>query len=484
MKNLIRNEIQKLKDRGAEYVDCRYYPFELTNEIFSWNSNIMANSNSFTSGFGVRVLYDGAWGFAADTDLLNLTNTFEKAFLNAKTASERIAFKVKLAPKEVIKDSFSSPSLIDPFSVDIKEKLEFINKMDKVLTSEKIDQRIVSLTFMKKQIIFMDSEGSEIEKNITEAFPSIRVGGVDKDGGNQTRSFSPGRRGKTRGYESLDKELFEKEGTRIVSELKQVLEADDCPTGNRSVILKPGIMFLQTHETIGHALELDRILGYELSFAGGSFVRLEDFGKLKYGSDKLTVRADATLENSPGSFGYDDDGVKASNNLLIDKGILVGAITSRQMVMEANEKAGRQIFTGSSGANRSTAFNKAPIERMTNINIDPGKDGSLEDIIKNTEKGIVLDGEKSWSIGSNREQFHFSNHIGWLVEDGRITKVVKNPSYRGETLKFYNSLSAVGDESTWEVAYVENCGKGSPNQIMQLGHGVPVCKFEDVVVGE
>jgi TldD protein len=246
----------------------------------------------------------------------------------------------------------------------------------------------------------------------------------------------------------------------------------------------PGIMFLQTHETIGHALELDRILGYELAYAGGSFVTLDDFGRLRYGSEKLIARADATVPNSPGSFGYDDDGVPARDTVLIDRGILVGAITGRQMVAEANAKAGRRIFEGSGGANRATAFYRVPIERMTNINIDPGHDGTLEDIIRNTEKGIVLDGERSWSIGSNREQFHFATEIGWLVEDGRITQVVKNPMYKGDTLEFWNSLSAVGDASTWQLHYVHNCGKGQPNQIMQLGHGVPVCRFENVRIGE
>jgi len=248
--------------------------------------------------------------------------------------------------------------------------------------------------------------------------------------------------------------------------------------------LLPGQMFLQTHETIGHALELDRILGYELAYAGGSFVTLDDFGRLRYGSTRLTARADGTLPNTPGSFGYDDDGVTCQNTVLIDKGILVGAITGRQMVEEANARAKRTIFAGSGGCNRATAFYRVPIERMTNINIDPGQDGSLEDIIKNTERGIVLDGDRSWSIGSNREQFHFGNEIGWLVEDGQVTQVVKNPTYKGDTLKFWNSLSAVGDESTWEVAYVENCGKGQPNQVMQLGHGVPVCRFDDVRIGE
>ena len=266
--------------------------------------------------------------------------------------------------------------------------------------------------------------------------------------------------------------------------MNQVRTAEQCPKEDRAVILMPGMLYLQTHETIGHALELDRILGYELAYAGGSFVTLDDFGSLRYGSEKLTARADATLSNSPGSFGYDDDGVQAQNTVLIDKGILVGAITGRQMVEEANAKAKRQIFSGSGGTNRATSFYRVPIERMTNINIDPGQDGSLEDIIAGTEKGILLDGERSWSIGSNREQFHFAAQIGWLVEDGVVTQVVKNATYKDDTLKFWNALSAVGDESTWQLIYVENCGKGQPNQVMELGHGVPVCRFDNVRIGE
>jgi TldD protein len=266
--------------------------------------------------------------------------------------------------------------------------------------------------------------------------------------------------------------------------MNHVLAAEKCPKDERSVILMPGILFLQTHETIGHPLELDRILGYELAYAGGSFVTLNDFGKLQYGAEKLTARADATMVNSPGSFGYDDDGVPTQNTILIDKGILVGAITGRQMVEEANAKARKRIFDESGGANRATSFYRVPIERMTNINIDPGDDGTLEDIVNNTENGIILDGEKSWSIGSNREQFHFATEIGWLGEDGEVKEVVKNPTYKGDTVKFWNSLSMVGDESTWETQFVDNCGKGQPNQVMQLGHSVPVCRFDDVTIGE
>lgn len=485
MINEIKQQVESLKTKGALYVDTRWYPFEESNSLIMWNGNLKDTSFSRQSGIGVRVLYKGAWGFSASSDTSDLAGLYAKAFDNARIAAERVTFPVRLAEKDAIQANFTSPNLINPMEVPLAEKVAFLKQMDEKLGQPGVTQRVTTLNFIHKKIIFVDSEGSEIEKQITEVFAELSVLGQDAQGETHRRSYNLGQEGKdTRGWESIDLSLFNVNAERITEELNQILVADPCPKDDRAVILLPGIMFLQTHETIGHALELDRILGYELAYAGGSFVTLDDFGKLRYGSDKLTARADATLTNSPGSFGYDDDGVPAQDNVLIDKGILVGAITGRQMVEEANAKARRLIFDGSSGANRATSFYRVPIERMTNINIDPGTDGNLEDIIASTEKGIVMDGDRSWSIGSNREQFHFATEIAWLVEDGQKKQVVKNPTYKGSTLKFWNSLSAVGDQSTWKLEFVANCGKGQPNQIMQLGHGVPVCRFDHVRVGE
>ena len=481
----IKEHLERLKRAGAAYVDARWYPYEQQNHLLMWNGNLKENTSSRESGLGIRVLYQGAWGFSASSDLSSMRSLFDKALDNARLAARRVTFPVRLAEKDAIQAKFASPCSLDPFGVPLAEKVAFLREMDEKLNQEGVFQRLSELYFIRKQIVFADSEGSEIEKLINEVFASLQVTGLDSQGESHERKYRLSRHGtSTRGWESIDRQRFSENAERIVKEMNQVLKADQCPKDDRSVILLPGQMFLQTHETIGHALELDRILGYELAYAGGSFVTLDDFGRLRYGSTRLTARADGTLPNTPGSFGYDDDGVACQNTVLIDKGIMVGAITGRQMVEEANARAKRTIFAGSGGCNRATAFYRVPIERMTNINIDPGQDGSLEDIIKNTERGIVLDGDRSWSIGSNREQFHFGNEIGWLVEDGQVTQVVKNPTYKGDTLKFWNSLSAVGDESTWEVAYVENCGKGQPNQVMQLGHGVPVCRFDDVRIGE
>jgi len=428
MLDQIKKQIEHIQRQGATYVDTRWYPYEESNSLIMWNGNLKEASFMRQSGVGVRVLYKGAWGFSASSDVNDLAGIYAKAFDNARIAAERVTFPVRLAEKDAIQARFVSPNRINPMTVPLAEKVSFLQQMDEKLNQPGVAQRVAFLNFIRKQIVFIDSEGSEIEKEITEVFAQLSVLGQDAQGEVHERSFNLGQEGKeTRGWESIDSQFFSEQADRIVKELNEILVAEPCPKDTRSVILLPGIMMLQTHETIGHALELDRILGYELAYAGGSFVTLQDFGALRYGSEKLTARADATLPNSPGSFGYDDDGIPAQNNLLIDKGILVGAITGRQMVEEANAKARRQIFNGSSGANRATAFYRVPIERMTNINIDPGEDGALEDIIAKTEKGLVMDGTRSWSIGSNREQFHFATEIAWLVEDGQKTASSRIP---------------------------------------------------------
>lgn len=480
----IKKQIKRLQAQGATYVDTRWYPYEERNSLSMWNGNLKDTNATRQSGVGVRVLYKGAWGFSASSNVEQLTAIYDRALENARVAAERVTFPIRLAEKDILQASFASPNQVDPFTVPLAEKVDLMKQVDAWLKDDAVQQRSVDLTLTRRLAHFIDSEGSQIEKNIVDVFTRVEVSSQDENGVTQERKFRLGRRGESRGWENFDPAFFQENSLRIVQELKELLAAPECPKDDRSVILLHSIMFLQTHETIGHALELDRILGYELAFAGGSFVTLDDFGKLRYGSNKLTARANATLPNSPGSFGFDDDGVPAQDNLLIDRGLLVGAITSRQMVEEANARARREIFQGSSGANRATAFYRVPIERMTNINIDSGTDGTLEDIIAGTEHGIILDGDRSWSIGSNREQFHFGTEIGWLVENGLKKGVVKNSTYKGDTLKFWNSLSAVGNASTWKMHFVDNCGKGQPNQIIQLGHGVPICRFDNVRVGE
>jgi len=481
----LREEVKRPLARGATYADARFYTSYESEALVYLQGNLKAVERDCTAGIGVRVLYNGAWGFAAASATDDVAGIVDRACDNAVIAAQRVSFPVALAPREPRHAAYASPCSENPLAVPLSEKIDFLRHVDNALTHARVAQRITHITSSKAATVFVDSDGAEIEKTIHDIFAEMTVVGVEANGMSQTRSYDLRNRGEgTRGWELLrDPARFAAHAPRIVEELCQVLDAPPCPQDTRAVILLPGIMFLQTHEVIGHALELDRILGYELSYAGGSFVQLDDFGTLRYGSDKLTVRANATLPNSPGSFGYDDDGVPCQDYVLIERGILRNAISSRQTVLEANRKGGREIFAHSGGCARACNYNRVPLERMTNINIDPGADGTLEDIIATTERGIVLDGARSWSIGSNREQFHFACDIGWLVKDGRRTGVVKNPTYGMDTLPFWRGLSAVGDARTSELVWVPNCGKGLPSQIMRLGHFVPICRFDNVPIG-
>ena len=486
VKKEISGNISRISGEGAAYVDARYYSEDISETLVLYDGDLEANDTTVQSGIGVRVLWEGAWGFAATSDPAGLRACFDRAAQNARTASELVKEPLSMGKKDPVKGSYTTPVEVDPFTVSLQDKLAFLTRLDNQLKDESILKRIVYANFMKRKIHFQNSEGSEIQKDLAHVFGMMIAMALDSDGEMQRRSMNLYSTGDgTAGWEMMtNPDLFAGHADRVKSELSQLAAAPPLEFGRRSVILLPGQGHLQVHETIGHPLELDRILGYELSYAGGSFVGLDSFGKLQYGSEKLSVSSYGDIDNAPGSFGFDDDGTPERDYLLIDRGLLVNALTSRAMVNEANKKAGREVFRQSGGAARATSFYRAPIDRMTNINILPGCDGTLDDIIASTEDGIIVDNPVSWSIGSNREHFHFGCEIAWEVKDGKRTRILRNPTYQGHTLEFYRSLSAVGDSSTWRVEQVNNCGKGEPNQVMQIGHGVPVVKFDDVITGE
>ena len=484
--NLVSGGISRVMDEGAGYCDARFYSEDGSETIAFIDGNLEENSASYESGLGVRVLHGGSWGFAATSRTGDVKETFDRALANAKTASRLVNIPLDMGRRQGIKGSYSSPVEIDPFEVPLQDKLAFLKELDLSLHADFIERRIAFIYLQRMKNWFWNSEGSFIERNLLNCFCEARIMAQDLDGQMQVRSKrlqSPG--SGTRGWEMVtNPELWSAKTETIKEELARLLKAPEIEYGKRSVVLLPGQGFLQVHETIGHPLELDRILGYELSYAGGSFVTLDSIGKLRYGSDKLNANAYGSIENSPGSFGYDDEGTPERDYPLIDQGTLVNCLTSRAMISEANQTAGKKIFDESGGASRSTAFYKAPIDRMTNVNISPGNDGSLEDIIAQTEDGILLENPRSWSIGSNREHFHFGCEIAWEISSGKLTRVLKNPTYQGHTLDFYANLSAVGDDSTWVVEQVPNCGKGEPNQVMEIGHGIPVMRFDNVITGE
>ncbi|MEO0073629.1 MAG: TldD/PmbA family protein [candidate division WOR-3 bacterium] len=481
----VMTQFDRLAAANVSFADCRFYEEDRSQYLILYDGNLEANHQNLEQGIGVRVLLAGAWGFAATARLENITACFDRALANARAAAQLPGFPKEMGKASPVKGYYRPPVRIDPFTVPLAEKVAYLKQIDGMLKDPTVSHRQVYCIFQRRHIFYWNTEGTEVDRLVSNIFATMQVMAPDRDGRTQRRSAHLKSDGTgTRGFEWLTEPAgFAANAERIKQELGEIVAAETLPAQKRDVILLPGQGHLQVHETIGHPLELDRILGYELSFAGGSLVKPEDIGTLRYGSEKLNARA-ALVENSPGTFGYDDEGTPQPDYLLIDKGILVNVLCSRGELAEANARAGRTVLTRSGGAARAAGFYKTPINRMTNVCIDWGNDGTLEDIIKATEDGVILDEPVSWSIGSNREHFHFGTEIAWEVRDGRITKVFKNPTYQGHTLEFYASLDMVGDRSTWQLVQVPNCGKGEPNQIMEVGHGVPVMRFRNVQTGE
>jgi TldD protein len=481
----VKAELKRMSDAGCSFADARFYDEDRTQRLVIYDGNLEANYGSVERGIGVRTLYKGAWGFAATAHLEGVAACFDRALANARAATMLPGFPKDMGPAQPAKGKYRPPVEQDPFEVPNSDKLAFLSGIDARLKDASVAHRYVGATFQRRKIFYWNTEGTEVDRWVQNTFGSMMVMAPDQQGRTQRRSMELFCSGDgTRGYEWLTSpDSFGGHAERIRTELGQIIAAEPLPAAKRDLIILPGQGFLQVHETIGHALELDRILGYELSFAGGSHVRLEHIGSLRYGSNKLNARA-GIVGNSPGTFGFDDEGSPQRDYYLIKDGILVNVLSSRTDLAEANAKAGRTAIKESGTAARSCAFYRTPIDRMTNINIDAGNDGTLDDIIADTKDGVVVDVPVSWSIGSNREHFHFGCEIAWEVKDGKKTKVYKNPTYHGHTLEFWNSLDKVGSKATWCLQQVPNCGKGEPNQIMELGHGIPVMRFHNVETGE
>ena len=482
---IVLQALREMEEAGCTFADARLYDDDANEVLLLYDGNPEGNSARQERGIGVRVLADGAWGFAATADLTAIPATFARALANSRAAARLPGFRKDLGPAQPTRGSYRSPVVRDPFEVPLKEKLAFLQEVDAALQGSHVAHRYVYTEFQRRQVHYWNSEGTAVERRQVNTFAVMLAMAPDASGRLQRRSYELCGDGHgSSGFEWLgDPAAFAAHAPRVREELAQLLAADALAPGRRDVILLPGQGFLQVHETIGHALELDRILGYELSFAGGSHVHPSMIGTLSYGSEKLNCQA-GTTPHSPGTFGYDDDGSPQRCYPLINKGLLVNVLSSRADLGEANAVAGREVVTESGTASRACAFYRPPIDRMTNVNILPGEDGTLEDIIAATEDGVILDVPASWSIGSNREHFHFGCEIAWEVKEGRRTRVLKNPTYHGHTLEFWHTLDKVADARTWSLQQVPNCGKGEPNQIMEVGHGVPVMRFHGVETGE
>ena len=271
----------------------------------------------------------------------------------------------------------------------------------------------------------------------------------------------------------FEKELFKKEAYRIAKEAIELTNAPECPSETMDLVLLPDQMILQIHESIGHPLELDRILGDERNYAGLSFIKKENFGEYQYGSNKLNITFDPTVETEAASYKLDDTGATATKEFIIKEGKLLRGLGS----LESQERTGLKGVACS----RMSSWNRPPIDRMANLNLEPGN-ASFDSIVSQIKRGIIMATNKSWSIDDYRNKFQFGCEYAQLVEDGRPTKVVKNPNYRGVTTPFWHNLKEVGDGQSREIFGTPYCGKGEPNQAIEVGHASPACLFENIEV--
>ncbi len=338
------------------------------------------------------------------------------------------------------------------------------------------DKRIVdreaSLTFYDVESLLVTNGGGRVEQLIHQVFPDIRVSA--NDGGNtQSRSYGAGVFCGQGGLEVLDRHGFADAAPVLVEQVLELLGAPNCPSDNMDLILAPDQMALQIHESIGHPIELDRILGDERNYAGTSFVTADMFGNYQYGSELLNVTFDPTVTGQVAAYGFDDDGTPAKRTSLIAHGIL-------QRPMGGAVSQARSAMAGVANS-RACSWNRPPIDRMANLNVEPG-DSTLEQLIEGIERGVLMETNVSWSIDDSRNKFQFGCEYGRLIEDGELTTVVRNPNYRGISATFWRNLSGVADQNSFSVMGVGNCGKGEPNQQVRVGHASPHCRFSDVAV--
>lgn len=477
MKEELLDVIKYLKSKKVDYADARFIRAR-TETIVVKDGKVEALSRLNDAGFGIRVLMGGGWGFASSSKLsaAEMKKTANQALAIARASATVSKEKVRLAPVESYRDKFVTAVRKDPFLVSLDDKIHLLVSCCDVLKKHpKIVVAEATMNFYDTEKTFASTEGSLIEQKIVESGAGYTATAAE-EGNLQRRSYPNSHGGDfaTRGWEFVEEMDLLGNAERVRNEAVALLSAPNCPAGKKDVIITGSQMALQVHESCGHPIELDRVLGTEISLAGGSFMTLDKFRKLRYGSGRVNIVADATTPGGLGTFGYDDEGVKAQRADIIREGLFVGYLTSRETAPI--------IGSTSNGTMRADGWNRIPLIRMTNINLLPG-DWTLADLIADTKEGLLIDTNKSWSIDDRRLNFQFGCEAAWEIKDGRVGQLYCNPMYTGITPEFWNSCDAVTNEKHWHVWGVPNCGKGEPIQTAHVAHGASPARFRGVTVG-
>ncbi|MBV8478493.1 MAG: TldD/PmbA family protein [Acidobacteria bacterium] len=468
--------------RGASYADARVVD-DRSRALATKNGKVAGASDASSLGIGVRVIADGAWGFAASDNLVRsaVEETAARAVAIARASAKVKQQAVRLAPEKPCTAEWTTPHKIDPFATSIEENLHLLARVDQELRSVKgVTLAEASMNFRREEQWFASSEGSNIHQTklstgtgyTAHAFAGNEI---------QKRSYpsSFGGQWQNKGYELITELNLVENARRIGEECVALHQAEQCPAGTFTIILDGSQLGLQIHESIGHPIELDRVLGMEANFAGTSFLTLDKLRHLRYGSELVNVVADARQEHGPGlgTFAFDDEGVPAQCTSIISHGLFTGYLSSR-------DTAHAIAANRSGGTLRAESWNRLPIIRMTNVSILPGERPlSLQQLITSTDYGILMQTNKSWSIDDKRYNFQFGCEIAWEIKNGKLGRMLKNPSYSGITTEFWNSLDAICSKDEWTLWGTPNCGKGQPQQVMGTGHGAAPARFRNIKVG-
>ncbi|MCK4668858.1 TldD/PmbA family protein [Candidatus Bathyarchaeota archaeon] len=464
--------------KGASYADIRIS--EILREVLTVKNGEPEAVNFLqTKGFGVRVVADGAWGFAGSVDINKeeIMRTVEKAVTIARASALLKKKEAVLIREEAREDQCVSSFQKDPFEIPVEEKLDVLVQAGRILKEQSplIKAAYTYYRGYRENKLFMNSEGAKINQQTTWCGGGLSAIAV-RNGEMQTRSYpsSFGGNNATSGYEFFESFALVDHAKETGQELLKLFEAEKCPSGEIDLVLTGDQLALQIHESCGHPTELDRALGTEADYAGTSFLTPEKLGNFQYGSEKVSIVADATVPHGLGTFGYDDEGTRAKRVYLVKKGLFVGYQSSRETAAELD-------LEESSGGMRADSPLALPLIRMTNINLLPG-DWKSEEVVEDTKDGVLMLTNRSWSIDDRRINFQFGTEIGWRIRNGSKENMVKNPTYMGVTPQFWGSCDAVSKDD-WIMHGVPNCGKGVPSQVMYVGHGCGTARFCKVRVG-
>jgi len=463
---------------GATYADVRIV-HTLRERIILKNGQIGELERSHDVGTGVRVIAEGAWGFASTPDLTPeaLVDAAKMAVRVARASATVRQHPVRLAHERPVRDRWQTPCQIDPFRVPLEVKIAHLREIDAILR-ERSEIVVAESTIesMRERQWFATTEGTFIDQEITRCGGGFEVTAVG-NGDAQTRSFPASFRGhhKTMGYEIVPALKLVENAARIRDEAIELLTAPACPGGRNDVILMGGQLCLQIHESVGHPNELDRVLGMESNYAGVSFCTPEKQGKFRYGSEVVNLVADGTVPGGLATAGYDDDGVAAQRWHVVRDGIHQGYFTNRELCARIGENR-------SNGCNRAEGWSNIPIVRIPNLSLMPGT-WDFDALIADTKDGILMDTNRSWSIDQMRLNFQFGCEIAWEIKDGKRGRLLRNPNYQGITPEFWNSCDAICDNRWFDLWSVINCGKGQPGQTAEMSHGSSPARFRGVVTG-